>query len=119
MTSRGRRNGMKAKLTEKGKQRLHEVAEQYIGDGRDPGRYQVPGVVALAACGDDVHVEALGRAAGRGPPVGRDSIFRLSPAPKPTPAAAVLALAADGRLELDDNVDRLLADLAGRRVLRR
>jgi CubicO group peptidase (beta-lactamase class C family) len=110
---------MKAKLTEKGKQRLHEVAEQYIGDGRDPGRYQVPGLVAVVACGDDVHVEALGRAAVGGPPVARDSIFRISSDTKPITAAAVLALVAEGRLELDEPVDRLLPELAGRRVLRR
>ena len=65
---------MRAGLTEKGKQRLHEVAEQYVGDGRDPGRYQVPGLVALAACGDDVHVEAQGSMAVGGAPVAREEL---------------------------------------------
>src|SRR6201986_4317914 len=99
---------MNAKLTEKGKQRLDEVAGQYIGEGRDPSRYQVPGLVALAACGDDVHVEALGRAAVGGPPVARDSIFRISSDTKPITATAVLALAAEGRLDPDAPVGRLL-----------
>ncbi|HYY17659.1 MAG TPA: serine hydrolase, partial [Streptosporangiaceae bacterium] len=80
---------MSGKLTEKGKQRLHEVAEQYVGDGRDPGRYQVPGLVALTACGDDVHVEAQGSMAVGGVPVARDSIFRISSDTKPITAAAV------------------------------
>ena len=110
---------MSAGLTEKGKQRLHEVAEQYVGDGRDPGRYQVPGLVALAACGDDVHVEAQGSMAVGGAPVARDAIFRISSDTKPITAAAVLALAAEGRLDLDEPVDRLLPELADRRVLRR
>ncbi|HEY2519536.1 MAG TPA: serine hydrolase domain-containing protein [Streptosporangiaceae bacterium] len=110
---------MSGKLTEKGKRRLHEVAEQYVGDGRDPGRYQVPGLVALAACGDDVHVEALGRMAVGGAPVARDSIFRISSDTKPITAAAVLALVAEGRLDLDEPVGRLLPELAEPRVLRR
>ncbi len=110
---------MSAKLTEKGKQRLHEVAEQYVGDGRDPGRYQVPGLVALAACGDDVHVEALGSMTVGGAPVARDTIFRISSDTKPITAAAVLALATEGRLDLDEPVDQLLPELADRRVLRR
>src|ERR1700759_1492363 len=110
---------MSAKLTEKGKQRLHEIAEQYVGDGRDPARYQVPGLVALTACGDDVHVDALGHMAIGGSPVARDSIFRISSDTKPITAAAVLALVAEGRLDLDEPVDRLLPELADRRVLRR
>lgn len=110
---------MSAKLTEKGKQRLHEIAEQYVGDGRDPARYQVPGLVALTACGDDVHVEAQGSMAVGGAPVARDSIFRISSDTKPITAAAVLALIAEGRLDLDEPVDRLLPELAGRQVLRR
>jgi CubicO group peptidase (beta-lactamase class C family) len=110
---------MSARLTEKGRQRLHEVAGQYAGDGHDPGRYQVPGLVALAACGDDLHVEARGNLAIGGAPVSRDSIFRISSDTKPITAAAVLALVAEGRLDLDEPVDRLLPELADRRVLRR
>ena len=110
---------MSAKLTEKGKQRLHEIAEQYVGDGRDPARYQVPGLVALTACGDDVHVEAQGSMAVGGVPVARNSIFRISSDTKPITAAAVLALIAEGRLDLDEPVDRLLPELADRQVLRR
>src|ERR1700742_3228831 len=116
---------MSPQLTEKGKQHLHEIAEEYAGQGpdpaqyRDPARYRVPGLVALIACGDDVHVDAQGSRAVGGAPVARDSIFRISSDTKPITAAAVLALAAEGRLELDEPVDRLLPELAGRRVLRR
>jgi CubicO group peptidase (beta-lactamase class C family) len=108
-----------AELTAAGKERLHEVAERYVGDGRDPGEYEVPGLVTLVARGDDLHVEAHGTMARGGPPVTRGSIFRISSDTKPITAAAVLALAAEGRLDLDEPVDRLLPELAGRRVLRR
>jgi CubicO group peptidase (beta-lactamase class C family) len=110
---------LSATLTEKGKQRLHEVAGQYVGDGHDPARYQVPGLVALTACGDDVQAEALGQRAIGGAPVTRDTLFRISSDTKPITAAAVLALVAEGRLDLDEPVDRLLPELAGRQVLRR
>jgi CubicO group peptidase (beta-lactamase class C family) len=108
-----------AGLTAAGKQRLHEVAQRYVGDGRDPASYQVPGLVALAACGHHVHVEAAGAMAVGGAPVRRDTIFRISSDTKPITAAATLALAAEGRLDLDEPVDRLLPELGGRRVLRR
>jgi CubicO group peptidase (beta-lactamase class C family) len=106
-------------LTTAGRERLHEVAGRYIGDGQDPGKFQVPGLVGLVAAGGDVHVEALGAMAVGGAPVSRDTIFRIASDTKPITAAAVLALVAEGRLELDEPVDRLLPELADRRVLRR
>ncbi|HXP56864.1 MAG TPA: serine hydrolase domain-containing protein [Streptosporangiaceae bacterium] len=106
-------------LTSAGRERLHEVAERYVGDGQDPDRYQVPGLVGLVACGGDVHVEALGTMAVGGAPVRRDTIFRIASDTKPITAAAVLALVAEGRLDLDEPVDRLLPELSSRRVLRR
>jgi CubicO group peptidase (beta-lactamase class C family) len=108
-----------AGLTTEGKERLHEVAERYVGDGRDPGKYEVPGLVTLVARGDDLHVEAHGTMAQGGAPVTREAIFRISSDTKPITAAAVLVLIAEGRLDLDEPVDRLLPELAGRRVLRR
>jgi CubicO group peptidase (beta-lactamase class C family) len=84
-----------------------------VGDDR------VPGLVALVARGGQVHVEALGRLSVGGPPVARDSMFRIASTTKPITAAATLALAAEGLMGLDEPVDRLLPELAGRRVLRR
>ena len=49
----------------------------------------------------------------------RDTLFRISSITKPMTAAAVLSLVDDGLLELDEPVDGLLPELAGRRVLRR
>ncbi len=104
---------MSTGLSNQGKKRLHEVAQRHVGDE------QVPGLVALVARGDDVHAEVLGTKAVGGPAMTRDSIFRISSDSKPITAAATLALAADGLLDLDEPVGRLLPELAGPRVLRR
>jgi CubicO group peptidase (beta-lactamase class C family) len=100
-------------LTNAGVERLRAAAEQHVGDT------QVPGLVALMARGAQVHVEALGNLDVGGRPVARDSIFRLSSTTKPVTAAATLAVVGEGLIELDEPVERLLPELAGRRVLRR
>jgi CubicO group peptidase (beta-lactamase class C family) len=92
---------------------LRAVAEQYVGDDR------VPGLVALVASGPDVHVEALGCLTIGGAPVEPDSVFRIASTTKPITAAATLVLVDEGLLALDEPVDLLLPELAGRRVLRR
>ena len=92
---------------------VRAVAEQHVGDTR------VPGLVALVAHGDEVHVEALGRLSVGGPPVQRDSLFRISSITKPITAAATLAVIEDGLLGIDDPVDRLLPELGNRQVLKR
>ena len=100
-------------LTAAGLKGLHAAAERHVGDDR------VPGLVALVARGGQVHVEALGRLSVGGPPVARDSLFRIASTTKPITAAVTLAVAAEGLIGLDEPVDRLLPELAGRRVLRR
>jgi CubicO group peptidase (beta-lactamase class C family) len=102
-----------AGLTAAGLKGLHAAAERHVGDEK------VPGLVALVARGGQVHVEALGSLAVGGPPVARDSIFRIASTTKPITAAATLAVAAEGLIGLEEPVDRLLPELAGRRVLRR
>lgn len=92
---------------------VRAVAEQHVGDDR------VPGLVALVASGADVHVEALGCLTIGGAPVERDSVFRIASTTKPITAAATLVLVDEGLLALDEPVDLLLPELAGRRVLRR
>jgi len=100
-------------LTSSGLERLHAVAEQHVGDAA------VPGLVALIAHRDEVHVEALGRLAIGGRPVARDSLFRIASTSKPITAAATLAVVAEGAIALEEPVDRLLPELAEPRVLRR
>src|SRR5215467_4796830 len=105
--------GSAAGLTAAGLAGLHAAAERHVGDDR------VPGLVTLVARGGQVHVEALGRLSVGGPPVARDSLFRIASTTKPITAAVTLAVAAEGLIGLDEPVDRLLPELAGRRVLRR
>ncbi|MBC7939420.1 MAG: beta-lactamase family protein [Chitinophagaceae bacterium] len=78
-----------------------------------------PGFVGLIARGADVDVMPVGRMAIDGPPMRRDTIFRIASMTKPITAAAVMMLIDDGKLRLDEPVDRLLPELANRRVLRR
>ena len=82
-------------------------------------RGDAPGVVAALARGDAVHVATAGVMAVGGPPMRRDTLFRIASITKPMTAAVVLSLADEGLLDLDEPVDRLLPELADRRVLRR
>ncbi|HEY2766063.1 MAG TPA: serine hydrolase domain-containing protein [Pseudonocardiaceae bacterium] len=100
-------------LTAQGLARFSAVAAAHVGDDK------VPGLVALVARGDQVHVEALGSLSIGGRPVQRDSLFLIASTTKPVTGAATLALAREGLLTLDEPVDRLLPELATRRVLRR
>src|SRR2546430_13335515 len=99
-------------LTAAGLKGLHAAAERHVGDEK------VPGLVALVACGGQVHVEALGRLAVGGPPVARDSIFRIASTTKPITAAVTLAVAPEGPIGLDEPVDPPRPGPARRRVLR-
>jgi CubicO group peptidase (beta-lactamase class C family) len=100
-------------LTSAGLQRLHAAADAHVADTL------VPGLVALIARGSQVHVEALGSMRVGGPPVARDSLFRIASTTKPITAAATLAVISEGLIELDGPVERLVPELADRRVLRR
>ncbi len=100
-------------LRPEGLERIAEVAARHVDGGG------IPGLVALVARGDAVHVEVRGRLAVDGPPVRRDSLFRIASTSKPITAAATMALVDDGLLDLDAAVDTFLPELARRRVLRR
>ena len=100
-------------LNKDGLERFAEIAASHVGDDK------VPGLVALVSYRDEVHVEAMGTLAVGGRPVQRRSLFRIASTTKPITAAATLALVREGLLELDEPVDRLLPELANRRVLRR
>ena len=100
-------------LSAEGLTRFAEVAAGHVGADR------IPGLVAMVSCGDQVHVEALGSLSVGGPPVRRDSQFRIASTSKPVTGAAVMALADAGILRLDDPVDKWLPELADPRVLSR
>jgi CubicO group peptidase (beta-lactamase class C family) len=94
--------------------RLHDVMAGYVERG------EVPGLVALVCRHGETHVEALGmKAFGGSDSVRRNTIFRIASMTKPITAAAAMILVEECKLRLDDPVDRLLPELADRRVLKR
>lgn len=92
--------------------RLRDVLTGHVEHGG------VPGLVALVARGDEVHVEAIGARSIGGGAMARDTLFRVSSMSKPVTAVATMILIEECRLRLDDPVDELLPELADRRVLR-
>ncbi len=94
--------------------RMHDVMNGYVERG------EVPGLVTLVSRHGEVFVDCLGtQSAGNSVPVRRDTLFRISSMTKPITAAATMILVEECRLRLDEPVDRLLPELADRRVLRR
>src|SRR5215469_8174178 len=82
-------------------------------------RGELPGLVALVTCSEEVHVETLGALSFGGAPMARDTIFRIASMTKPIAAAAAMILVEECRLRLDDPVDEILPELSNRMVLRR
>ena len=100
-------------LTKEGINALDTALERHVERG------DLPGLVALVARGDDVHVVAIGhKAFGDAEPIGRDAIFRIASITKPIAGVAAMLLIEDGAMALDDPVQRWLPELAAPRVLR-
>ncbi len=94
--------------------RMHDVMAGYVERG------EMPGIVTLISRRGEVHVDAIGmKAVGRNDPMRRDTIFRIASMTKPITAAAAMILVEECKLRLDEPVDRLLPELAGRKVLKR
>src|SRR5919112_433362 len=92
--------------------RVHDAMAGHVERG------EVPGLVTLVYRRGEAHADTIG-ARAFGNPMRRDTIFRVSSLTKPVAAAAAMVLVEDGKLRLDEPVDRLLPELAHRRVLRR
>src|SRR3954468_24519784 len=93
----------------KGLDRLDELVARHVAaDG-------VPGAAWLVARDGDVHVGTAGSLDGSNPVQG-ESVFRIASMTKPITAVAVLSLAEDGVLRIDDPLERWLPELAERRV---
>src|SRR5712664_99030 len=75
-------------------------------------RGDVAGVVALVISDDRItYHEAFGKQdAGRDAPIDRGSIFRIASMTKPITSVAALTLVDEGKLALDDRVDKYLPD---------
>src|SRR5439155_27051221 len=81
---------------------------------------ELPGLVTVLARGEEVHVDTIGSYAFDGAePMRRDTLFRVASFTKPVLATATMLLVEDGTLDLAEPVDRLLPELADRRVLAR
>jgi CubicO group peptidase (beta-lactamase class C family) len=94
--------------------RMHERMAGYVERG------EVPGLVTLVSRHGHTHVDAVGTLAlGAASPMRRDTIFRISSVTKPITAIAAMILVEECKLRLDEAVDRLLPELANRRVLSR
>src|SRR5947209_10254952 len=94
--------------------RMHDIMVGYVERG------EVPGLVTLVSRRGEVHVDVIGtQAIGESPPMRRDTIFRISSMTKPITAAATMILVEECKLRLDEPVDALLPELAGRKVLKR
>ena len=94
--------------------RMHDVMAGHIE------RRDLPGLVTLVSRRGEVHVDAIGMMAlGGNDPMRRDTIFRIASMTKPITAAATMILVEECKLRLDEAVDRLLPELANRRVLKR
>ena len=95
-------------------QRIRDAAAPFVGPGG------VPGLVAGVIKGGERTVVTLGDLdVEPGRPVQRDSLFRIASVTKPVAAATVVALIDEGAMTLREPVDRLLPELADRRVLTR
>jgi CubicO group peptidase (beta-lactamase class C family) len=95
-------------------QRVRGVLEDHVARG------YATGMVALIGRGDEVEAVSVGaKALGGGDPMRRDTLFRIASMTKPITAAAGMMLVEEGKLTLDEPVDRLLPELADRRVLAR
>jgi CubicO group peptidase (beta-lactamase class C family) len=100
-------------LTRQGLEALDTALARHVDQA------ELPGLVALVARDDDVHVAAVGhRAFGDSEPIGRDAIFRIASLTKPIAGVAAMLLIQDGAMALDDPVGRWLPELAEPRVLR-
>jgi CubicO group peptidase (beta-lactamase class C family) len=94
-------------------ERMHNVMAGYVERG------ELPGLVTLLARRGAVHVDVIGAQALGGTPMQRGTIFRISSMTKPVTAVAAMILVEECKLRLDEPVDELLPELAGRRVLKR
>ena len=92
---------------------LRSLLQRHVDSG------SAPGLVALVARGEDVDVQVAGSLDARGgPPMARDSIFRIASVTKPIIAAAAMMLVEDGLMALVDPVTRWLPELGSASVLR-
>src|SRR5215472_13199342 len=92
--------------------RMRDVMAGYVERGEVPGL-----VLAVSRRGETV-IEPIGATDLEGTPIRSDTIFRISSMTKPITAAATMLCVEECLLRLDEPVDRLLPELADRKVMR-
>jgi CubicO group peptidase (beta-lactamase class C family) len=93
-------------LTKSRLDRMHQLLSRYIQ------RKDMPGLVALVAHHDDIHVETLGTLSFDNPvPMKRDAIFPIASLAKPITAVAAMILMEECKLRLDDSIEPWLPEL--------
>ncbi len=100
-------------LSPKRLERVTAVLDKYIDAG------ELAGVVSLIyRHGEVAHVSARGvQDTDTKTPMARDTIFGLASMTKPVTAVAAMMLVEEGKIRLDELVDRWLPELAHRKVL--
>jgi CubicO group peptidase (beta-lactamase class C family) len=92
---------------------LRQALSPYVERGDNPG------IVAAVVRDGREQYEVLGvTSAGGTQPVLRDTIFRIASLSKPVTAVATMLLVEEGKLQLDESVERLLPELSQRKVLK-
>ncbi len=94
--------------------RMHDVMTGYVERGEVPGLITLVSPKRRGACRCDRH-----HGYDVSNPIRRDTIFRISSMTKPITAVATMILVEECKVRLDEPVDRLLPELAGRQVLKR
>ena len=90
-----------------------EILRRHVAAG------YMSGAVAIIADAESAEVVFIGdESQEQSVRMRRDSIFRIASMTKPVTAVATLMLIEDGKLRLDEPIDRWLPELANRRVLR-
>lgn len=94
-------------------ERVTEVVDRHVADG------SLAGVVTLVYRKDQLaYVSARGyQDLATKTPMRRESIFAMASMTKPITAVAAMMLVEEGKLRLDEPVDRLLPELANRKIL--
>jgi CubicO group peptidase (beta-lactamase class C family) len=91
---------------------LSDILDEHVRNGA------LPGAVGIIARGGQTEVAVAGSASVGGPPMARDSIFRIASITKPITAACLMTLVDEGRIALDDPVGPWLPELARPSVVR-
>jgi CubicO group peptidase (beta-lactamase class C family) len=87
---------------------IHEKMEKYVAD------QHVCGVVTVVGTSKGVvSLDAAGKLSLDGPAMPKDAVFRIASMTKPMTAVAVLILADEGKLKVDDPVEKHLPEFKG------